>query len=64
MEMPAVVYRWGYGGYGVKMMRRQILGRAGIRPVRTTLIGRAHALSAERVATWGDHLRRLGASAV
>ena len=63
MGMPAVVYRWRYGGYGVRMMRRQILGRAGIRPVRTTLIGRAHTLSAERVAMWRDHLRRLGGSA-
>jgi putative NADPH-quinone reductase len=63
MGMPVAIYRWGYGGYGVRMMRRQILGRAGIRPVRTTLIGRAHALSAERVAMWRDHLRRLGGSA-
>jgi hypothetical protein len=63
MGMPAVVYRWRYGGYGVRMMRRQILGRAGIRPVRTTLIGRAHTLSADRIAMWRDHLRRLGGSA-
>jgi putative NADPH-quinone reductase len=63
MGMPAVVYRWRYGGYGVKLMRRQILGRAGIRHVRTTLIGRAHTLSAERIDIWRDHLRRLGASA-
>jgi putative NADPH-quinone reductase len=63
MGMPAAVYRWRYGGYGLKMMRRQILGRAGIRPVRTTLIGRAHALSAERIATWRHHLQRLGAAA-
>jgi len=58
------VYRWGYGGSGLKTMRRMVLGRAGIRPVRTTLVGRTHALSAEQVAAWGDHMRRLGGSAV
>jgi putative NADPH-quinone reductase len=63
MGMPAVVYRWVHGGYGVRMMRRQILGRAGIRPVRTTLVGRAHALTENRVLTWCERMRRLGVSA-
>jgi putative NADPH-quinone reductase len=64
MSMPALVYRWGYGGSGLKTMRRMVLGRAGIRPVRTTLVGRTHALSAEQISAWGDHMRRLGSSAV
>lgn len=64
MSMPAVVYRWGYGGSGLKTMRRLVLGRAGIRPVRTTLVGRTHTLSSEQIAAWGEHMRRLGGSAV
>jgi hypothetical protein len=31
--------------------------------VRTTLVGRAHALSAERIDDWRHHLRRLGSAA-
>lgn len=63
LGMPAPVYRWGYGGYGLKAMRRQVLGRAGIRPVRATLVGRVHALTPERVVAWRERLGRLGREA-
>ena len=41
----------------------QVLGRAGIRPVRATLVGRAHALTPERVVAWRERLGRLGREA-
>jgi putative NADPH-quinone reductase len=63
MGMPAPLYRWVYGAHGIKVLRRNILGRAGIRPVRTTYVGRAHELTPQRAASWCAHLRRLGETA-
>jgi putative NADPH-quinone reductase len=39
MGMPAFLYRWWYGAYGVRSLESGILGFAGIRPVRTTYLG-------------------------
>jgi putative NADPH-quinone reductase len=57
---PAPVYRWLSGAHGLKLMRRDILGMAGAGPVRSTVIGRATALSPAQVARWRERLRRLG----
>jgi putative NADPH-quinone reductase len=37
--MPALFYRWYYRAHSLKSLKRNILGFAGIRPVKTTLIG-------------------------
>jgi putative NADPH-quinone reductase len=63
MGMPAPVFRWVYGGHSIKVLRRNVFSRAGIRPMRTTLLGRAHQLTPQRAATWCERLRRLGATA-
>jgi putative NADPH-quinone reductase len=63
MGMPAPVYRWFYGGHSVKLMRRNILQFAGIDPVRSTVVGGAGGMPAERVAAWCARLRRMGADA-
>lgn len=39
MGMPALLFRWVYGAHGVRGMERSILGLAGIKPIRRTLIG-------------------------
>jgi putative NADPH-quinone reductase len=57
---PAPVYRWLSGAHGLKLMRRNILGMAGARPVRSTVVGDASSMSPEAVARWRERLRRLG----
>lgn len=63
MGMPAPVYRWFYGAYSVKLMRRNILQFAGIAPVRATIVGGAGDMAPELVERWCARLRRLGAAA-
>jgi putative NADPH-quinone reductase len=63
MGMPAPLYRWFYGAYSVRLMRRNILGFAGIAPVRATLVGGAGGLTPAQVERWRERLWRLGASA-
>jgi len=60
MGMPAPVYRWFYGAHSVRLMRRNILGFAGIAPVRDTLVGGAGALSAREAEQWFARMRQLG----
>lgn len=57
---PALMYRWLSGAHGLKLMRRDILGVAGVGPVRATVVGGASAMNPARVARWRAHLHRLG----
>lgn len=63
MGMPAPAYRWLYGAHSVRLMHRNILGFAGIAPVRSTIIGGAGALDAVRVERWCARLHALGNAA-
>ena len=63
MGMPALAYRWLYGAHSVRLMHRNILGFAGIAPVRSTIVGGAGALDAARVERWCARLHALGTAA-
>lgn len=63
MAMPVPVFRWGYAGHSIKVLRRNVFGRRAILPLRTTLVGRANELTPQRAASWCERLRRLGAMA-
>lgn len=63
MGMPTPFYRWFYRAHSLKALKRNILEFAGIRPVRTTLVGGAADLAPEVVERWCRHLRELGAHA-
>lgn len=63
MGMPALAYRWFYGAHSVRLMRRNILGFAGVAPVRSTLVGGAGTLDAAQVERWCARLRRMGVAA-
>lgn len=63
MGMPAPVYRWFYRAHSLKSLQRNILGFAGIGPVRSTLVGSAAALTPQRAEACCARLRRLGAAA-
>lgn len=57
---PAPVYRWLSGAHSLKLMRRNILGMAGVGPVRSTVVGGASSMRPEDVARWRERLHRLG----
>ena len=63
MGMPALAYRFWFGGHGVRLLRRSILGFVGISPVATTLIGGIETMSDARRRHWLDRMRNLGRSA-
>ena len=62
MGMPAPAYRWLFGGFGVRGLSRSVLWLAGIKPIRTTLLGMVEA-DPKRRAAWLEEMRRLGARA-
>jgi len=60
MGMPAVIYRWYFGAHSLKSLERNILGFAGIRPIRESLVGMVESPQARRRARWLARLRTLG----
>ncbi|MDN2579709.1 NAD(P)H-dependent oxidoreductase [Aquibium sp. ELW1220] len=63
MGMPALLYRIWFLSHGTAGLRRSILGFAGIRPVRETLIGLVEGASGAKRAKWLARLRDLGTRA-
>lgn len=63
MGMPALVYRWYFGGHALKMLRRNILGFVGMAPVRSTLIGGVETVSQDRRRRWIADIAALGRTA-
>jgi len=63
MGMPALLYRVWFLSHGIAGLRRSILGFAGIRPVRQTLIGLVEGASETKRSTWLARLRDLGTRA-
>ncbi len=63
MGMPAAAYKLFFGGHGVKGFERNILGMAGFKPVRETLIGGVGELSDKRAGVLFGRCRALGAKA-
>jgi len=61
MGMPAVFYRAFYRAHSVKNFRRNILLFSGIKPVRTSLVGRVEGSDRHR-QKWLDKMTRLGSS--
>lgn len=52
MGMPAFVYRWWFGPHAVQIVKRNILGFVGVRPVRTTVIGSIETVGNEGRKRW------------
>ena len=59
MGMPALFYRWFYRAHGLKNLKRNILAFAGLRPVRSTLIGMVEG-SDKRREKWLVSIRIMG----
>jgi putative NADPH-quinone reductase len=60
MGMPAIVYRWWYREYALKMLRRNILGGMGVSPIRSTIHGGIEMVSRRRRERWLKDTERLG----
>jgi len=58
--MAAPTYRWLHGAHSLKLMRRSILGPAGIAPMRSTVVGGAGQLDPAQIDRWRERLRALG----
>ena len=63
MAMPGLFYRLWFGAHSLKALRANILGFAGMRPVRSTVIGLAAAGKASNSEKWTKRMRALGRSA-
>ena len=59
MGMPALLYRWYFGAYGVRGFERSMLSFAGIKPIRESLYGLTFADEKKR-ARWIEGMRRRG----
>lgn len=60
MGMPALMYRWYFGAYGLRGFERSILSFAGIKPIRESLYGLTFASDSKRAGWIGD-MRKHGA---
>jgi putative NADPH-quinone reductase len=59
MGMPAFLYRWYFGAFGVRGFERSMLGFAGIKPIRQNYFGLASADDTKR-ARWIAQIRAAG----
>ncbi len=60
MGMPAFVYRWFFLAHSLKSLERNILGFAGIGPIRASLIGNIEGMKEKQRLGWLDEMRGLG----
>lgn len=60
MGMPGFVYRWYFGAYAAKLLRRNILGFIGVSPVRTTILGNVEGAGDAGRKTWIESVEALG----
>ena len=52
MGMPGFVYRWYFGAFALRMLKRSILGFVGVAPVRSTIHGMIETVSQEKRQSW------------
>ncbi|HEY8506722.1 MAG TPA: hypothetical protein VIL32_00110, partial [Steroidobacteraceae bacterium] len=60
MGMPASIYRWYFGAHGLKSLESGILGIAGIRPIRESLIGLIEGRDDAYRARWLARMKEFG----
>ena len=64
MGMPALVYRFWYGGHSLKSLERNILRFIGFKPVRDTVFGMIEMVSDEKRKSWLKRVEALGRQAI
>ena len=63
MGTPSVIYRWYYGAYAIRMLKRNILEFMGVAPVRSTLFGAVESVKPARRQAWIAEIEALGRAA-
>lgn len=63
MGMPAMAYRWFFFAHGLRNLERNILGAAGIGPIRRSLFGLVDGVHEKTRLKWIDTMRSLGTRA-
>jgi len=63
MGMPGFIYRWYFGAFALRMLKRNILGFIGIAPVRATIHGMMRTASPEKLQSWLADAESLGRKA-
>lgn len=62
MGMPGALYSSVFGGFGVRAMKRGILGLAGFHPIEHTYVGNVESSAESRLA-WLSKVRQMGEKA-
>lgn len=52
MGMPGFIYRWYFGAFALRMLKRNILGFVGVSPIRSTIHGMIEAVTQEKRQSW------------
>jgi putative NADPH-quinone reductase len=60
MGMPSLVFRWYFGAFGTRFIKRSILGFAGVNPVRQTLFGMVATAKEDQRRRWLEEMARHG----
>jgi putative NADPH-quinone reductase len=60
MGMPAMIYRSYFRAHGVRGLERSVLGFAGMRPIRESLLGMVDAASDARRQRWLAQMNQFG----
>ncbi len=60
MGMPAPIFRWVFGAYGLKSLERGLLWISGVKPIEHTVIGSLGAASVSSVKRRLSQVERLG----
>jgi putative NADPH-quinone reductase len=63
MGMPALMYRWYFGAFGVRGFERSMLSFAGIKPIRESFYGLTFADDKKR-ARWIEDIGRCGSRGI
>ncbi len=60
MGMPVFAYRWYFGAHSLKCLKRNVLGFAGVNPIRDSLFGMVDSVTNEKRMQWLAQMRREG----
>ncbi len=60
MGMPGFIYRWYFGAFALRMLKRNILGFVGVAPVRSTIHGMIEAVTPETRKSWLAEAESMG----
>jgi putative NADPH-quinone reductase len=64
MGMPGFIYRWYFGAFALRMLRRNILEFVGVSPIRATIHGMIEAVTQEKRQSWLADAEAIGRKAV